>query len=156
MIAAVAILLVPLGIFTALDRGWFDEAEAIGARDVAVELRNWEIDLSRTEITAGEVNFLVKHEDEGGHDSGDPGETHNLVVVRRDAGGAKFIADTRPLHPGEEELLVMELAPGDYDVFCSIVEEYDGEPVSHDREGMRTTFRVKSAPEAEGEARSNQ
>ena len=156
MLAAVAILLVPLGVFTAVDRGWFESAEALGPRDVRVELTNFDIGLSRHEITGGELYFVVQHEKERGHrnDRG-PGQIHDLVVMRRaPSGELEPLGRTLQLQSGESEILKLDLEPGEYVLFCSVVEDIKGEVVSHQEEGMDTTFRVTAAAEADGEARS--
>jgi Cu+-exporting ATPase len=156
MVAAVAILLVPLMVFTAIARGWFDEKTPLAARDVRVELTNFNIDLSRASMVEGEVNFLVKHVAERGHGHGEgqPGETHDLVIVRvGPSGTTQVVARTITLHSGEEQLLVTQLQPGTYEMFCSVVEEIRGHAVSHVGEGMKTKFTVTAAPRPEGEAR---
>ena len=156
MLAAVAILLVPLSAFTAIDRGWFETAEALGPRDVRVELKNFDIDLSRAELTEGELYFVVEHTKERGHqDDGGPGQMHDLVVMRRTSAGTTQIIDrSLELHSGESQVMRVDLAPGEYLLFCSIVEDIKGEIVNHQAEGMEATFRVTAHVEAEGEARS--
>jgi hypothetical protein len=156
MVAAVAILLVPLAIFTAISRGWFDDEARLGPRDVRVELRNFEVAVSKDEVVEGQSVLVVRHEEERGHGmgDGDPGETHDLVVMRMaERGTTQIVARTIALHSGEEQLLEVDFEPGEYKLFCSIVEEYEGEPVSHEREGMSTMLTVFAGPESEGEAR---
>jgi hypothetical protein len=156
MVAAVVILVVPLVVFTAIDRGWIggDDGPLLGPRDVHVQLSNFDVDLSRDEITAGEVHLLVEHEEERAHRGDQPGESHDVVVLRELEGGrAEVIDRTEQLHAGDTQWLVMELGPGEYTLLCSVVEDVQGEVVSHDGEGMRTTLRVVAASEAEGEAR---
>ena len=63
-----------------------------------------------------------------------------------------MIDRTEHLHAGETQWLVMELGPGEYTLLCSVVEDVQGEVVSHEGEGMRTTLRVVAPSEAEGEA----
>jgi|CXWL01.1.fsa_nt_gi Cu+-exporting ATPase len=158
MVAAVAILLVPLGIFTAINRGVLDSKEPLGPRDVRVELSNFQVGLSRESISDGELYLVVEHKKERGHGGGRglPGETHDLVVVRHgEAGSTQVVDRTLPLRSGESQILKLDLRPGEYELLCSVVEEVRGEAVSHDEEGMHTMFTVTAAAAAEGEARSN-
>ncbi|HXK32841.1 MAG TPA: heavy metal translocating P-type ATPase [Dehalococcoidia bacterium] len=142
---AAIVLLAPLTVFTGIDRGWFSTAEALGPGEVRAELKNFEIDVSDDTLEAGEWTFLVEHEEERGHGNRElPGETHDLVVMRVDADGSReIVGRTAALKSGEEEELVVTLEPGTYELFCSIAEEYDGEPVVHADEGMRRTITVE-------------
>ncbi len=137
MVAAVIILVVPLVLFTAISRGAFESEAALGAREVRVELSNFDVGLSRDEISAGEVTLLVEHEEERGHRDGGVGETHDLVVMRTDAdGNSEIVARSGLLERGESQRLTMTLEPGEYEFLCSVAEEYRGETVSHQGEGM--------------------
>ena len=86
-------------------------------------------------------------------------EPHELVVVRTPSisalpkaddgsvdeealGERDFIGEIEPFPAGEECHGTFRLAPGDYALFCNIVEQEDGEEVNHFTEGMRTMFRV--------------
>jgi Cu+-exporting ATPase len=153
--AAVAILVIPLGIFTAIDRGWFEGDPAYGPRDVGVELRNFDVGISRDEITEGETYFLVEHQEERGHrNDGGPGMIHDLVVLRTTSSDTEQVmGKTIALHSSESEVLRLELPPGDYVLYCSVVEDIEGEIVDHRREGMRASFLVVPAAGSEGEAR---
>jgi len=84
-----------------------------------------------------------------------PGQIHDLVVMRRaPSGELEPLGRTLQLQSGESEILKLDLEPGEYVLFCSVVEDIKGEVVSHQEEGMDTTFRVTAAAEADGEARS--
>jgi soluble P-type ATPase len=153
MVAAVVILVVPLLVFMAIDRGWFNrhEGTVLGPRDVHVTLSNFEIALSSDEIAAGEVHLLVEHEDEGDH--GGPGATHDVIVLHRASGGREqVVARSEALEGGDSEWLSVDLPAGEYEFFCSVVEEVRGHTVSHQAEGMTTTFHVTSTRVSEGEA----
>ncbi len=78
MVAAAVILIVPLTIFTGIDRGWFTNEAALGPRDVRVQLTNFHIGTSRDEISGGDVKLIIEHPDNHGHASG-VGERHDLV-----------------------------------------------------------------------------
>jgi hypothetical protein len=136
--AAALVLVVPLVVFTGISKGWFSSDAPLAADEVGIELRNFEVDLSRDTVEAGELTLIVEHADEMGHDGGDPGEMHDVVVAR----DGEVVARSEMLHAGDEQSLAVSLEAGAYDVYCSVVEEYDGEPVSHVEEGMRATLTV--------------
>ncbi len=142
MLAAAVILVVPLTIFTGIERGWFTTAEAVGPRAVRVELSNFRIGTSRDAISAGEVTFLVEHKKERLHGSGLPGEHHDLVVMRADGGNSPVVARTSLLANGQEETLRLRLPAGRYELLCDVVEDVRGHRVSHYAEGMHTMFTV--------------
>ena len=69
-----------------------------------------------------------------------------LVVLRmNDDGTTEVVARTDELEAVESQRLHVQLSPGRYNLLCDIVETVQGEPVSHDAEGMRRTFTVTSA-----------
>ena len=92
--------------------------------------------------TAGGLKIQAIHVEDHGHGEGDAGLLHELVVARLTDGGYEVVARTHNLAPGESETLTVDLAPGEYELQCNVVEEVDGEPVSHYVEGMRTRVRV--------------
>ena len=68
-----------------------------------MELTNFNVGLSRKEITAGDVTLLVEHASESGHGhgSGMPGETHDLVVMRKnDDGSSEVVARSARIGEG--------------------------------------------------------
>ena len=87
-------------------------------------------------------------------------EPHELVVVRADGVGAiptnddgsvdeeaipaeDLIGEVEPFPAGETCTGVFDLAPGDYVLFCAIVEtEPDGTVEDHFANGMATTISV--------------
>lgn len=144
------VLLLPLIIFTGMDRGWFDSSEAVGEREVRVELSNWEVSPSKSSIEAGQVTFTVVHvEEDHGHGDGEAGRIHDLAVLRKLPDGTyELVARTPELATGEEATLTVDLEPGEYELVCDVVEEVDGETISHTREGMRATFTVTSPASA--------
>ncbi len=146
MLVAAIILVVPLTIFTGVDRGWFESSEALGPRDVRVELTNFHVGASRSEISAGDVNLIVRHEKGRGHGSGTPGQTHDLVVMRMlDDGSTEVVARTGILRSGDEQTLRLKLAAGRYELLCDVVEDYHDHQIVHAAEGMRRTFTVTDA-----------
>ena len=115
MVAAAIVLVVPLLVFTGIDRGWFSSEPALGPREVRVELSNFNVGLSRKDISAGDVTLLIEHEKESGHsnDSSMPGQTHDLVVMRKNEDGTmEIVARSAALKNGEKSTLQMRLEPG--------------------------------------------
>ena len=145
MAAAAVILVVPLIVFTAIGRGWFEGGSATAPGEVRVELSNFKIDVSDNTIDAGDVTLVVEHTQEHGHAAGDIGATHDLAVLRlTDAGGRELVARSDLLRSGDSQELRVTLAPGEYELICTVVEEYDGRVISHADEGMRTSITVGS------------
>lgn len=144
MALGASVLMLPLFVFTGIDRGWFSGEDGLGAREVRVELTNFKITTSTPSISAGEVTFKAIHP--GGEHTmgtGGPGETHDLAVLRKNSDGSMdLLGRTSQLRKGGEENLVLSLPPGDYELLCDVVEMIDGRTVSHTNEGMRTAFTV--------------
>lgn len=117
---------------------------------LTVELSNWKVVPGHQSMPAGPVVLDAVHMDEDhhgtGHGSDDghgAGATHNLVVLRAAKDGSfDLVARTRDLAMGERASLAVSLEPGQYEFLCDVVEEIDGEVVSHTKEGMRTTVTV--------------
>jgi hypothetical protein len=115
-----------------------------------VELSNWKVAPAQAELTAGKVTFDAVHLEEGhgeghggGHADGEAGEIHDLVVSKKLADGSyDVVGRTSEIPTGESERLTVELGPGEYRLSCDIVEEIDGEFISHTVEGMVADVRV--------------
>ena len=145
MVAAAVILVVPLLIFTGIDRGWFKSEAALGPRDVRIELTNFKIAASRNAISAGDVNLIVEHPDSHTH-AGSVGERHDLVVMRKNADGtSSLVARSDMLHMGDKQQLTLNLEPGRYELLCDVVEEYHGHQIVHAAEGMQRPFVVTAS-----------
>lgn len=147
MASAAVVLVVPLVVFTSIDRGWFsNETAALAANEVRVELTNWKVKTTRSEIAAGAVTFQAIHVNEGanhGHGASEPGRMHDLAVLRKLPGGSyEMVGKTQQLPVGASEKLVLTLEPGEYELLCDIVEVIDGKPISHADEGMRAPLKV--------------
>jgi uncharacterized cupredoxin-like copper-binding protein len=144
--SATALLVLPLVVFTGIDRGWFGEGAGSPAGTVRVELSNWKLVPATTDVPAGTVTFDAVHLEEGhGHGDGhdEPGQIHDLAVARRLPDGSyELVARTDEISTGESEQLTVELEPGEYLLSCDIVEVIDGEPLSHTVQGMVANVRV--------------
>ena len=146
MTAATALLVLPLVVFTGIDRDWFGGgAAATPAGAIRVELSNWKVEPAQTEMNAGRVTFDAVHleEDGHGHGSGEAGATHDLVVSRQLPDGTyEVVGRTEQLKMGKSQLLTVELEPGTYQLSCDVVEVVDGKAVSHTVQGMVATITV--------------
>jgi hypothetical protein len=150
MVAAAVVLVLPLTVFTGIDRGWFGGEEstagALGPRDIRVELTNWSVAASRSEISAGRVTFVAVHPADdhahgGGHD--EPGQVHDLAVLKQLSDGSyELVGKTPEIKVGGSYRLELDLAAGDYLLVCDIVEDIDGTIYAHTVKGMSTGFRV--------------
>jgi plastocyanin len=93
--------------------------------EVAATLLEWEVLLEASEVPAGEVVFRVRNLG---------GREHALEVER---GAQEW--ETGTLAPRDEATLSVALEPGEYEVYCPIV---DGAG-SHRELGMSTVLRVR-------------
>ena len=146
MTSATALLVLPLVVFTGIDRGWFGgDSGGTPAGAVRVELSNWAVTPARRELAAGRVTFDVVHvEEDHSHGHDEPGKTHDLVISRKAADGSyEVVARTPALGIGERQDLELNLTPGEYQLSCDVVEEVGGKTVAHTLEGMVTTLTVK-------------
>ncbi len=151
---ATIVLVVPLVVFTAIDRtgnGGSDEhgddghsnVATTGEREVRVELSNWHVDPSRSTIAAGEVTFQAVHDELHAHGEDELGLTHNLVVLRKLPDGTfEQVARTGDIPTGKSERLTVKLDAGEYVLGCDVVEDAAGEVVSHYQKGMHVEFTV--------------
>jgi heavy metal translocating P-type ATPase len=99
---AVVTLVVPLMVFTSIDKGWFGLGDGTGDREVRVVLKNWAVEPSRETISAGEVTFIAVHEEDhgGGHGGhGEGGTVHDLAVMKKAADGSYTLVGRTP-EPG--------------------------------------------------------
>lgn len=120
--------------------------------NLRVELRNWEVAPEHSDLPTGLLAFEAVHpeEDHGdaehghGYEDNAPGSTHNLVVLRAMPDGTyDSVARTRDLEMGERQTLKVALEPGQYELICDVVDEIDGEVISHTVKGMKTTVTVQ-------------
>jgi uncharacterized cupredoxin-like copper-binding protein len=145
--SAVAVLVLPVLIFTGIDRGWFsDDSPApvpAGSRLVTVELAEWYVRPSEATVPAGEVTFRAEHQ-ASGHAHGGSSVMHDLQVLRVEADGTlSQMARTPEIAAGHSADVTLTLDPGTYELACDVVETRDGEVVSHYVEGMHTRIAVQ-------------
>jgi magnesium-transporting ATPase (P-type) len=146
MSSAAVVLIVPLLVFTGIDRGWFSSDAALAPGEVQVSLTNFHITTSSASVPAGDVTFKVLHDAaDHAHGAGSAGQLHDLVVLRKtEIGDLVLVARTAQLPIGGSTDLTVRLEPGVYELQCDVVEIIAGKPVSHALEGMRRTFTVTS------------
>ena len=92
------------------------------------------------------VTFDAVHLDDHGHSGGghEAGQTHDLVVSKKLADGSyEVVGRTPEIATGESTRLTVDLEPGEYQLSCDLVEEVDGEMVSHTVEGMVANLQVR-------------
>lgn len=110
------------------------EANSSGSSEeseVQVELSEWAVKAEPLTIQAGEVEFIAKNMGT---------ETHELVVAR----DGKVVDEIEDIVAGSTHELELELEPGEYELFCEIVEtEENGEKEDHKALGMHTEFVVQ-------------
>ncbi|MEP7215207.1 MAG: heavy metal translocating P-type ATPase [Anaerolineaceae bacterium] len=144
MTLAALVLMLPLFVFSGIDRGWFSQGTGLGPREVRIELTNAKVTPSSSSITAGQVTFKVAHPT-GGDDreAGATGELYSLVVVRKNADGSRdFVGRTPHLAMGGRMDLVLTLERGDYELQVDVVKIVDGRTVSPTTEVLSAIFTV--------------
>ncbi len=145
--AIVLVLVVPLVVFTGVDRGWFSGDGASGNHpgEIEVRLTNFAINPTTHTAPAGEVVFRAIHVEEGhaSHGAGSLGAIHELVVARLLPDGTYEVVGRSPeLAPGKDAEVRLKLAAGEYELQCNVVEKVGSTVTSHYIEGMHTAFTV--------------
>lgn len=118
---------------------------------VKVKLLEFQVKAKPASVKPGDATFKVKNIG---------GMNHELVVARGDATTLPLAADgsvddaqlapdvvlgaVRDVAPKKSaKLAVTQLAPGEYTLYCNIVETVGDTELSHYAEGMFTTFTVR-------------
>ncbi|MEX2571306.1 MAG: hypothetical protein WD737_08360 [Gemmatimonadota bacterium] len=94
-----------------------------GERAIGARLREYQIEVTRDTVPAGEVEFHVVN----------GGTTTHWLIVRDDT----LFSGTPHLLPGETAVMRVELSPGEYQLVCTIRDEFD-----HITEGMKRSLTV--------------
>lgn len=95
-----------------------------GENTVGARIFEYEIEVTRDTVEAGEITFHVVN----------AGTTEHWLIVRNET---EFFG-TPHLMPGESAVLTVTLEPGDYHLVCTIRDEFD-----HISEGERRDFVVR-------------
>ncbi len=112
---------------------------------IRVDLVNWAVEPAKSEAKAGSVTFWAVHDmgHGGGHGNAEGGVTHDLQVMKkRDDGSFQLIGQVQGLTMGQAKGLTLDLAPGDYELSCNVVEQINGATVGHYAKGMKAPFKV--------------
>jgi len=156
---ATLVLVVPLLIFSGIERGWFGNqgggleamqmemgAPSLTPRngEVVVKLTDWAVTPSRSTVAAGPISFRAVHVMAAGETVSGGGDIHDLSVLLRQADGSyKLMGRTAPITMDGEATLHLNLAAGAYELECDVVETVGGKTISHYDQGMHTTFTVE-------------
>lgn len=100
-------------------------ADQAAGQVIHANLVEWDVELSRRSVPAGEVSFQAVNS----------GTVEHALEVE----GQGIEEETRHLQPGGTGSLTVNLQPGTYEVYCPVVA--DG--VSHREQGMTTTLVVQ-------------
>lgn len=115
---------------------------------VEVQLTNWAVKPSQSQLAAGNVTFKAIHpmEHQGMAMSSEGGATHELIVAAEDSAGSgtfgRVLLKLSDIKPGESKSGSVNLAPGTYELSCQVGEEVPGKLVAHYAKGMHTTITV--------------
>ncbi len=113
------------------------------AGSITVQLTNWAVSPATASVSAGKVTFWAVHDMSHRHAMSEGGATHDLQVFRKLASGSlELVGQVNGLKIGEAKALTLELAPGEYELACNVVEEIEGKQISHYAQGMHTSFTV--------------
>lgn len=106
-------------------------AAALSDELVEATLGEWSIQLSRSEMPAGQVTFRIRNTGQVEHD---------FEIERASGGDIEGDPEVEgDIRPGEERLLNVTLQPGTYTLYC----EEESEHGDHDELGERVTFTVR-------------
>lgn len=92
--------------------------------EVAVRLREWEVQLSHDTVPPGSTTFRVRN----------TGTVPHAFEVE----GQGIEEETAQIQPGDSAVLSVDLQPGEYTAYCPV----EGE-VNHRQQGMVTTLYVR-------------
>jgi hypothetical protein len=147
-----AILAAGVAVFAACGGG--DDSPALGAgtpvSTLTVRLTNWAVTPSSRTLAAGKVTVTAVHVMDHMDSAPDGGATHQLLIAPLPAGAkagqgkyGKPVLNLTDLKMGDEKTAEVDLAPGTYELFCSVVEDVKGKTVNHYEKGMYTTVVAK-------------
>lgn len=103
---------------------------------VSVGLREWEIDPETSSVADGAIRFDATNESST--------MVHELAVIRiQEDGDFEVMGEIEDLGAGEAGSIVLDLAPGNYQLACLIAAGQAGSTVDHYQQGMWTEFTVE-------------
>jgi uncharacterized cupredoxin-like copper-binding protein len=106
------------------------------ATPVSVDLSEWAVTPSVSEVEAGSVTFTATNRSTA--------MIHELALLRIEADGErKNIVEIEDIDPGKSGSVTKKLSPGRYELACLIAPGEAGSTVDHYQTGMRTAFTVR-------------
>ncbi len=96
------------------------------AQEVNVSLKEWEIGPNAITVNTGKIKFVVTNDGTVAHGF----EIEGMIK------GRKFEREIEPFDPGKAKTLVVELPPGEYEVYCPVA--------GHKEKGMEGTLVVQA------------
>ncbi len=139
--SAVMVLVVPLLVFTGIDRGVLPGRPG---PDITVQVAPWKVVMSTAVVEAGDVTLEVEHPGEHHHEGVTGGEVFRLEVRRlRADGGYEVVARSKRLRAGETHRFTVLLEKGDYELADPTVETVGGVEIDHLALGMRASLVVR-------------
>jgi len=97
---------------------------------VAVVLKEWSVEPSRSRVPAGVIRFLA---DNGGT------EEHELVLFK----DGKELGEVEDVAPNTVKEMTVRVERGTYELACLIVETEGGKTEDHYKNGMKASFVVE-------------
>ena len=140
--AGIALAFVMVGV------GCSDNEDS--AKKVGVALQEYKVIPDTGDVKSGEVTFETENVG---------GSTHEFVVVRaadaeslptaadgavdeEQIEAADQIGEIEDIEPKAKESVTFDLDPGDYVMFCNVVDDESDPPISHFQKGMSAQFTV--------------
>lgn len=103
---------------------------------VAVTLTEYAVTADKPSVAAGKIRFIATNV------SAD--QVHELAVLKtKDDGTFDTIGEIEGIDPGQGGSVVLDLAPGIYQLACLIAPGEAGSTVDHYQQGMHTVFTVR-------------
>jgi|GEM_PF-2176164 len=124
------------------------------APHLTLTFREWAIDKDRDEIHAGTATLLLRNQSARTHefvmirinsksDLPKHTESHSEPLDEDQFSEEQIVTEVEHLAPGSVSRHVVDLTPGEYLIFCNVMETTpSGDVISHYGMGMRTTLKV--------------
>lgn len=147
-----AVVAAGVAVFAACGGG--DDSPSAGSGPpvsaVTVKLTNWAVTPTSRTLAAGKVTFTAVHVMDHMDSAPNGGAMHQLLIAPLPAGAkagqgkyGKPALNLTDIKMGDEKTAEVDLAPGTYELSCSVVEDVKGKTVNHYEKGMYTTVTVK-------------
>jgi uncharacterized cupredoxin-like copper-binding protein len=104
-------------------------------KKVDVDLTEWAVQPSVTEISAGSVTFAAHNRSTT--------MVHELAILKVDGATKTKVKEIEDIDPGKGKDVSVKLSPGLYELACVIVPGEAGSTSDHYQQGMHTTIVVR-------------